>query len=173
MDRLSKLESVQLYVSTIAGSKEPSLKPEAGFYNESPLSVTTPPFNPLGFEPQLFDRFQLASTEAFSKKDATATLDFKSDLSRLLGPPSVIAAPATLLRVFARGVLTRLTEVAFSVNIFIEIKNAPSPTAPRAIPAAAALPGSDFLTGVFVRCSDKRSGTQDRKTASALCGTLR
>src|SRR5262249_2048462 len=149
LDRLSKLDSVQLRVSS---SKDP-FQPDAGFYNESPVSVTAPPFNPLGFEPQLFDRFQLASVEAFSKTGARVVLDFKLDLSRLLGAPSVLAAPTTLFRVFARGVLTRLTEVAFSKNTFLEIKNAPSPTAPGAIAAAVALPGSDF-TGVFVRCND-------------------
>jgi hypothetical protein len=153
LDRLSNLDSVQLTVESSKDPKENPLGADAGFYNESPVSVSAPPFNPFGFEPQLFDRFQLASAEAFSKIGADVTLDFKLDLSRLLGPPSVVAAPASLIRVFARGVLTRLTEVVFSRNTFLEIKNAPSPTAPGAIPAAVALPNSDYA-GVFVRCSD-------------------
>src|SRR5262249_16839261 len=77
LDRLSNLDWVQL---TVESSKDPSkdpLQPDAGFYNDSPVSVTAPPFNPLGFEPQLFDRFQVASAEAFSKIGADVTLDFK------------------------------------------------------------------------------------------------
>jgi uncharacterized phage protein gp47/JayE len=150
LDRLSKLDSI-----TIKVSGDGTINADTGFYNESPLSVSAPPFNPLGFEPQLFDRFQIASSEAFSKNGAEVELDFKLDQSRLLGAPAVVLGANSVPRIFARGVLTRLVEVAFAPrNEFIEGKGAPSPPAAGAIPAAVALTGSD-VTGVFVRCQDR------------------
>lgn len=150
LDRLSKLDSVAIKVSA-----EGAIPAEAGFYNESPLSVSSPPFNPLGFEPQLFDRFQIASDEAFSKRGAEVALTFTLDQSRLLGAPAVAVGISSVPRVFARGVLTRLVEIAFaSLDKFIDSTNAPAPIAPGAIPAAVVEQGSN-RTGVFVRCQDE------------------
>ena len=148
-DRLSRLESVAIKVS--AGASIPA---EAGFYNESPLPVGAPPFNPLGFEPQLFDRFHIASDEAFSKHGAEVALNFKLDQSRLLGPPVAAVGASAVPRVFARGVLMRLVEVDFGPKRkFFESKDAPAQIAPGAIPAIVAAPGSDLMA-VFVRCQD-------------------
>lgn len=151
LDRLSKLDSVAIKVSA-----EGSIAAEAGFYNESSLSVSTPQFYPLGFEPQLFDRFQIASSEAFSKHGAEVALTFEMDMSRLLGAPAVAIGASQTPRAFTRGVLTRLVEVAFTPRRFFDSKNAPPQIVPSpgAIPAVAQGPNSELM-GVFVRCQDE------------------
>lgn len=149
-DRLSTLDFVRIQVSA-----RNTIQADAAFYNESPLTVKTPPFYPFGFEPQLFDRFQIASTEAFSKPGAQVILDFNLDQGRLLGAPALAVGPSQVPRIFARGVLTRLVEVAFSPTAqFFERKNPLLQIAPGAIPAAVAEQGSDRV-GVFVRCQDQ------------------
>lgn len=75
---LPHLESVMLRVSSTG-----SLPADQAFNNDTPL-VIDQPFMPFGFEPRTFDRFYLASAEAFSKPGAAVEIEV--DLAFLKDP---------------------------------------------------------------------------------------
>lgn len=101
---LPKIESITLAVSS--GGK--NLPPDHAFSNDTPLTPDVP-FFPFGTEPRIFDRFSIASEEAFSKPGAEVTLDLRLDFADLLASP-VALFKANRLRVFALGAAGRLVE---------------------------------------------------------------
>lgn len=104
---LPRVESVSLTVSSGA-----SLPPDQAFHNDTPLT-TSVEFNPFGVEPRLFDRFYVASEEAFSKPGARVALDVQLDFTDLLASPAAIYRDG-LIRAFAHGAGGKLVE--FQVN---------------------------------------------------------
>ncbi|HYG80121.1 MAG TPA: hypothetical protein VD861_07030, partial [Pyrinomonadaceae bacterium] len=101
---LPKIESITLKVSS--GGKD--LPADQAFHNDTPLT-TAVEFFPFGTEPRIFDRFSVASEEAFSKHGAEVTLDFDLDATDLLAAPAGIVNDG-LLRVFAHAAAGRLVE---------------------------------------------------------------
>lgn len=101
---LSKIELIELAVSS--GGK--NLPADAAFNNDTPLT-TDVAFFPFGTEPRIFDRFSIASEEAFSKPGAEVTIDLQLDFTDLLASPAAIFK-ANQVRVFAHGAAGRLIE---------------------------------------------------------------
>ena len=103
---LPRIESVGLRVASTGDG----LAADLAFHNDTPLALNLP-FHPFGVEPRLFDRFYLASKEAFSKAGATVVVNPDLDYADLMASPSaVLDAPQGLLRVFAHGAAGRLVE---------------------------------------------------------------
>jgi len=92
---LPTVESVLLKVSSAAEG----IAPDQAFHNDTPLT-TDVEFFPFGTEPRIFDRFSLASEEAFSKPGAEISLNFELDTSELLASPAAVYAKSKL-QVFA------------------------------------------------------------------------
>lgn len=107
--RLPRLESITL---TVSRDQTEGIAADQAFHNDTPLTVTLP-FNPFGPEPRIFDRFYIASQEAFSKPGAAVTLDVKLDFSDLLATPTAIFK-GSRIRAFANGAASRLLE--FQIN---------------------------------------------------------
>jgi hypothetical protein len=101
---LPKIESITFTVSS--GGKD--LAADQAFNNDTPLT-TNLPFFPFGTEPRIFDRFSIASEEAFSKPGAEVTLDFTLDATDLLAAPAAIINN-NKARVFAHAAAGRLVE---------------------------------------------------------------
>ena len=99
-----KIELIDFAVSS--GGK--ALPPDNAFHNDTPLT-TDVPFFPFGTEPRIFDRFSIASEEAFSKPGAEVTLDLRLDFADLLASPVAIFKDQKI-RVFAHGAAGRLVE---------------------------------------------------------------
>jgi hypothetical protein len=99
-----RIELIDFAVSS--GGKE--LSPDNAFNNDTPLT-TDVPFFPFGTEPRIFDRFSIASKEAFSKPGAEVTLDLQLDFADLLASPVAIFQ-GKKIRVFAYGAAGRLVE---------------------------------------------------------------
>jgi len=102
------VESVLLKVSSAAEG----LAPDQAFHNETPLT-TDVEFFPFGTEPRTFDRFSIASEEAFSKHGAEISLDFEFDTADLLASPAGVVDKKTF-RIFARTVGGKLLEFKVS-----------------------------------------------------------
>jgi hypothetical protein len=103
---LPKVESISFLVST--GGKD--LPADQAFNNDTPLTLTPDvPFFPFGTEPRIFDRFSIASEEAFSKLGAEVSLTFSLDSTELLASPVAVVAK-NRIRVFARGAAGKLLE---------------------------------------------------------------
>lgn len=105
---LPTVESISLNVS----STQQGITPDRIFHNDTPLTLE-PRFNPFGSEPRLFDRFYVASNEAFSKPTAKIKMNVDLDVNDLLGVPVAIFQgnnKDVKLRVFARGTAGRLVE---------------------------------------------------------------
>ena len=107
--KLPLLDEVRFRVSS-SGS---NLLPDQAFYNEISLDLSKP-FSPFGNEPRIFDRFAVATKEAFSKKGAKISLDFEIDPR--IGAPAAIFEKPTGCRVFARGAGGRLMELQPSIS---------------------------------------------------------
>lgn len=99
-----RIELIDFAVSS-GGNK---LVPDNAFNNDTPLT-TDVPFFPFGTEPRIFDRFSIASEEAFSKPGAEVELDVSLDPTELLASPSGFF-DGTRLRVFSRAVAGKLIE---------------------------------------------------------------
>ncbi|MCK6561685.1 putative baseplate assembly protein [bacterium] len=95
-------------ISFLVKSEGAALPPDQAFHNDTPLDVNLP-FYPFGLEPRLFDRFQLASKEVFSKKGAKVEIDIRADSLAILAAPAAVLAGDTR-RIFARGTGGRLLE---------------------------------------------------------------
>lgn len=92
---LPAIESLTFMVQS--GGKQ--LAVDQAFHNDTPLT-TDVEFFPFGTEPRIFDRFSIASEEAFSKPGAEINLAFSIDTSELLASPAV-AFVQNKMRVFA------------------------------------------------------------------------
>src|SRR6185369_12160430 len=108
-----RIELIDFAVSS--GGKE--LSPDNAFHNDTPLT-TDVAFFPFGTEPRIFDRFSIASEEAFSKPGAEVTLDLKLDFADLLASPVAIIK-GNQIRVFALGAAGRLIE--FQINALTSV----------------------------------------------------
>ena len=99
-----KIELIDFAVS----SGGQALSPDNAFHNETPLT-TDVPFFPFGTEPRIFDRFSIASEEAFSKPNTEVELTLSLDATELLASPSGFQ-DGNLLRAFSRAVAGKLLE---------------------------------------------------------------
>jgi len=104
-DRLMPtVESIFLKVISAANG----IALDQAFHNETPLT-TDVEFFPFGTEPRTFDRFSIASEEAFSKPGAEINLNFEFDATELLASPAGVPDKKTF-RIFARTVGGKLIE---------------------------------------------------------------
>ena len=99
-----KIELINFAVS----SGGEALPPDNAFHNETPLT-TDVAFFPFGTEPRIFDRFSIASEEAFSKPNTDVELDFSLDATELLASPTGFHAGGRV-RAFSRAVAGKLLE---------------------------------------------------------------
>lgn len=108
--RLPVLDNIKFKVQS-AGK---ALPPDQAFHDDTPLDFNLP-FYPFGLEPRLFDKFQLASKEAFSKKGAEIKIDVRLDSVAILAAPAAVLTKDTeeekIVNVFARGTAGRLLEL--------------------------------------------------------------
>lgn len=152
---LPKIEMITLAVTT--GGKK--LAPDNAFHNDTPLT-TAVPFFPFGTEPRIFDRFSIASEEAFSKPNAEVTLNFTLDATDLLAAPAAVVI-GTVIRSFAHAAAGRLVEFRIDPSKsdppLIKKHGPPPDTRIKAgsIPAVAK-DTFDFGVGVFVRGDDAK-----------------
>jgi baseplate J-like protein len=149
-----KIELIDFAVSS--GGK--NLPPDKAFNNDTPLT-TDVPFLPFGTEPRIFDRFSIASEEAFSKPGAEVTLDLQLDFTDLLASPSPIFKDRKI-RAFAHGASGRLVEFQIDPrNSSLDFENHRAPSDSRlvggTIPAVVEDPINGFV-GVFVRVDNGR-----------------
>lgn len=156
---LPRVESVALRVSS-AGT---ALAADLAFNNDTPLAINLP-FYPFGVEPRTFDRFYLASKEAFSKSGADVLVTADLDYTDLLASPTAAFQPfqdgPDLLRVFAHGAAGRLVEFridpaggAVSPAFVNHLKPGDTRITASTIPAAV-LSADEIRVGVFVRADD-------------------
>ncbi len=148
-----RVDSIQLRVSSTGSG----IEPDQAFNNDTPLSLNQP-YPPFGFEPRTFDRFYLASSEAFAKPRASVELDVTLDVSELLGAPSAVFS-AGKVRVFAHGAGGVLDEFVIELAATGQAPPVihPQPTGTRvtagSIPAAV-VDGAGGRVGVFVKADD-------------------
>jgi hypothetical protein len=152
---IPRIDSIQLRVSSNG-----AIAADQGFNNDTPLPVNlafppgNQPFPPFGFEPRAFDRFYVASSEAFSKPGALVTLKIDLDISELLDAPAAVFVGGKA-HVFAHGAGGVLDE--FTINPTLSSQPPPfahpQPTGTQvktdSIPAAVLEPVSGTI-GVFV-----------------------
>ena len=123
-----KIELIDFEVSS--GGK--ALPPDNAFHNDTPLT-TDVPFFPFGTEPRIFDRFSIASEEAFSKPNAEVELDFKLDATELLASPSGFQ-DGPHVRAFSRAVAGKLLEFQIAPQaVDLERHGTPPDKAPNAV----------------------------------------
>jgi len=139
--KLPVLDNIQFKVESEASE----LLPDLAFHNDTPLDIALD-FFPFGTEPRLFDRFNIASQEAFSKASSEITLNVKLDSRLILAAPAAVQ-DGTNIRVFARGTAGRLLE--FNVNA----------DAPADIVAPM---DHGFPTDTKIALPDRESGTEAR-----------
>ncbi|HET9530902.1 MAG TPA: hypothetical protein VFQ92_11150, partial [Blastocatellia bacterium] len=101
---LPKIEAITLTVS----SQADGIQADQAFHNDTPLTLNRE-FNPFGPEPRIFDRFYIASEEAFSKPGADVILNIDLDFTDLLAAPAAIIHGGKI-RSFAHGAAGRLVE---------------------------------------------------------------
>ncbi len=104
---LPRVESI-----TLKTSSGGSLGADEAFNNDTPLTLAVP-FFPFGTEPRIFDRFSIASEEAFSKPGAEIILDFTLDPTDLLAAPTAVSVRGKI-RAFAHAAAGRLIEFEIS-----------------------------------------------------------
>jgi hypothetical protein len=115
---LPEIETITVGVNTGAPpvGQPQGIPADQGFHNATPLDVQVEPgigFFPFGTEPRQFDQFYIASKEAFSKRKARVSLDFKLDLQTLAGPSVVRVTPlagTARLRAYSIGMRRTLFE---------------------------------------------------------------
>ena len=150
---LPKIEMITLAVST--GGKK--LPPDKAFHNDTPLT-TAVPFFPFGTEPRIFDRFSIASEEAFSKPNAEVKLTFTLDATDLLATPAAVVI-GTVIRTFAHAAAGRLIEFRIDPSKaelpIVKKHNTPTDTRIKSgsIPAVVTNATKDRI-GVFVKGDD-------------------
>ncbi|MBD2450060.1 putative baseplate assembly protein [Nostoc sp. FACHB-152] len=72
-----KINSIKVTATPLVKDETtPCLSPDMAFYNDVPIDISQD-FYPFGKQPRLSDSFYFASQEAFSKKGAPLTLQFK------------------------------------------------------------------------------------------------
>lgn len=115
---LPEIETITVGVNTGAppSGQSAGIPADQGFHNATPLDVQVEPgigFFPFGTEPRQFDQFYIASKEAFSKKNARVSLDFKLDLQTLAGPSivRVTVSGTPRLRAYSIGIRRTLFEL--------------------------------------------------------------
>jgi hypothetical protein len=116
---LPEIETITVGVNTGAPpvGQPQGIPADQGFHNATPLDVQVEPgigFFPFGTEPRQFDQFYIASKEAFSKRKARVSLDFKLDLQTLAGPSVVRVTPlagTARLRAYSIGIRRTLFEL--------------------------------------------------------------
>jgi hypothetical protein len=148
---LPRVESVSMIVSSGA-----TLPPDQAFNNDTPLTTTTQ-FNPFGLEPRLFDRFYVASEEAFSKPGAEVTLDVQLDFTDLLASPGAIFHD-NRVKAFAHGAAGKLVEFQIDpVNSTFKVVPHRTPTDRRLLTGgipAVVRNGEGKIIGVVARTDD-------------------
>lgn len=150
-----RVDSISLIVSSQAGG----IPADQAFNNDTPLTVNLP-FNPFGSEPRIFDRFYIASAEAFSKPGADVTLNIDLDFTDLLAAPAAVFRGGKV-NVFAHGAAGRLVE--FKINpqttdlrvVSHQTPNADTRITARSIPAVVKSV-RDGRVGVFVKADDNK-----------------
>ena len=149
---LPRIELITLAVSS--GGRD--LAPDNAFSNDTPLT-TDVAFFPFGTEPRIFDRFSIASAEAFSKPGAEVTLDLELDFTDLLASPVAIYK-GNQIRAFAHGAAGRLIEFQIdpltSVSVPIQHK---SPTDRRLVGEQVPSVVEDVtatMVGIFSQADD-------------------
>ncbi len=170
-----RIELIDFAVSS--GGK--ALAPDNAFNNDTPLT-TDVPFFPFGTEPRIFDRFSIASEEAFSKPGAEIELTLSLDPTELLASPSGFF-DGTSLRVFSRAVAGRLLEFQITPEavdidrhgspldkppaqgVALKAASTPAVVTDNANRIAVLLPGDDGK--IYVRYLDS-SGTVKRQWKS-------
>ena len=108
---LPKVEAIELRVlvkEEEAQGKKKGIPADQAFHNDTPLTLE-PRFNPFGPEPRLFDRFYIASAEAFSKQRAKVQMELDLDFTDLLAAPAAVFQGGKV-RAFAHGAAGRLVE---------------------------------------------------------------
>jgi hypothetical protein len=128
------VESV--FLKVISGAN--GIAPDQAFHNETPLT-TDVEFFPFGTEPRTFDRFSIASEEAFSKHGAEINLNFEFDTTDLLASPAGVVVNTTF-RIFARTVGGKLLEFKVSPqtsDLDVDQHERPTDTSlmPQSVPA--------------------------------------
>jgi len=147
------VESVYLKVS----SEAEGIAPDQAFHNETPLT-TDVEFFPFGTEPRIFDRFSIASEEAFSKHGAEVSLNFEMDTSELLASPAA-AYVQTKLQVYATAAGGKLIQFEITPSLTSAAQTikykAPKDTRISAgsIPAVVS---DETKVGVFAKGDDNR-----------------
>lgn len=149
---LPKIESITFAVSS--GGK--ALAADQAFNNDTPLTINLK-FFPFGTEPRIFDRFSIASEEAFSKPGAEVTLNLQLDFTDLLASPVAIFKDQRI-RAFAHGAAGRLVEFQIDpLSSGNEVISHATPTDRRLVgalsPAVAHVPAQTII-GVFARADD-------------------
>ncbi|HKG62323.1 MAG TPA: putative baseplate assembly protein [Pyrinomonadaceae bacterium] len=145
------VESVLLKVSSEAAG----IAPDQAFHNETPLT-TDVEFFPFGTEPRTFDRFAIASEEAFSKHGAEINLNFEFDPTELLASPAGVVDDKTF-RIFARTVGGKLLEFKVSPESSdLEVDSHDSPKDTRILPQSESAVVIDAAgnAGAFVNGED-------------------
>ena len=152
---LPAIESLTFMVSS--GGKQ--LAVDQAFHNDTPLT-TDVEFFPFGTEPRIFDRFSIASEEAFSKPNAEIKLTFGLDTTELLASPAAVFAK-NRIRVFAKAAAGKLLD--FEINPASTSKVQPDkyPAPPDTQLSAASIPAvvtdvTENLIGVFAKADDGR-----------------
>jgi hypothetical protein len=152
---LPKIDSITFAVSS--GGK--NLPADQGFHNDTPLT-TNLQFFPFGTEPRIFDRFSIASEEAFSKPGAEVILDFLLDSTDLLAAPAAIVNDGKM-RVFAHAAAGRLVE--FQID---PLTSGPPPTKKHGTPPNTRITAGSIPTvvtnsthdrvGIFIKADDRK-----------------
>ena len=148
-----KIESIMFAISS-AGK---NLVPDQAFHNETPLT-TDVEFFPFGTEPRIFDRFSIASEEAFSKHGAETELVLELDNGELLASPAAIFSQ-NKVEVFAKGFAGKLFgfQVDFAKTSAVRPAkhNSPKDTELTAGSTPAMVTDADdTLVGVFAKADD-------------------
>ena len=133
-----KIELIDFAVS----SGGEALPPDNAFHNETPLT-TDVPFFPFGTEPRIFDRFSIASEEAFSKPNTDVELTLSLDATELLASPSGFQ-DGKRLRAFSRAVAGKLLEFQITPQAVDLVRHGtpldkPNPTGPGPAPEVVPL----------------------------------
>jgi hypothetical protein len=171
------LPTIESLTFAVASGGE-DLAVDQAFHNDTPLT-TDVEFFPFGTEPRIFDRFSIASEEAFSKPGAKIDLEFSMDTSDLLASPAAVFIEDKV-HVFAIGAGGKLLEFEINPNVSsvaLPVDHAmPKDTRLTAGSAPAVVTGSGSLVAVFARAKDELIHMWDRtvgwKALDKTPGTL-
>lgn len=150
---LPTVESVFLKVSSAAEG----LAPDQAFHNETPLT-TDVEFFPFGTEPRTFDRFAIASEEAFSKHGAEISLDFEFDTADLLASPAAgfVKTQLQVYAVAAGGKLIQFDINPLLTSAAITTKYKPPKDTRLSAGSTPAVVSDETTFGVFAKADDNR-----------------